>query len=392
MIGPRRLAQRVLFAAVVASFVTLGLGALKPEELDFICFWNGARFVQQGLDPYDETIWSPAIGALYEAPPGSVKTPPCPGRYAYPLWTAMAMVPFGLLPIVAASVVWMGVLLAGVGAGIALLARAARLERDGAIIFATLVLSSEPAWLTVRSAQFGGLELTALGLLALQLTAARPAHFAVASFALLLKPHLTPLVLLERLHAASSHTRAVVAGVCAATVLGSVLLRSSWPAEWLGELGGHRLVMAATSATPWGVAHWATGRSDVAFVAVAIALALFIAALHGVELRDPADRVAVALVAWLLVLPYLSSADPLLLAVAWCAILRRAIEPPRSRVLLGMLVAVATVLPWALYALKEPVVVDVRNGLVIPATAGLLAYALRRRTVASAARPSRAVP
>jgi len=155
----RRLTQRALFAAVLAAFLTLGLGALKPEELDFICFWNGARFVQQGLDPYDEAIWSPAVAALYEAPPGAVKTPPCPGRYAYPLWTAIVMVPFAWLPLVPASVVWMLMLLAGIGAGIVSLARAAGFEREDALLFATVVLSSQPVWLTVRSSQFGGLEL-----------------------------------------------------------------------------------------------------------------------------------------------------------------------------------------------------------------------------------------
>ncbi|HEX9495695.1 MAG TPA: glycosyltransferase 87 family protein [Candidatus Limnocylindria bacterium] len=381
MSARKRLAQRALFAAVLASFVTLALGALKPEELDFICFWNGARSVEQGLDPYDEAIWSPAIAALYEAPPGTVKTPPCPGRYAYPLWTAMAMVPFGLLPLVAASVAWMVLLLAGTGAGIALLARAARLERDDAVLFATIVLSSEPAWLTVRSAQFGGLELAALGLLALPATAAQPVRLTVASFLLLLKPHLTPLIVLERLRAASGRARAIAAGALAAIVAGSLLVRPAWPAEWLGEVGGHRMVMASTSATPWGFVSWLTGRSDIAFVTVAIALVLFALALRGAELRDPLDRIAVALVGWLLVLPYLSSADPILLAVAWCAILRRA----RSVMLVVGLIAVATVMPWALYALKEPVVVDVRNGLVIPATAALLAYALRQR---AAARPS----
>jgi hypothetical protein len=148
------------------------------------------------------------------------------------------------------------------------------------------------------------------------------------------------------------------------------------------------MVMAGSAATPWGFVNWITGRSDAAWAAVGIAVVLFAVALRGAEIRGALDRVAVALVAWLLVVPYLSSADPILLAVAWCAILRRALAPTRSTALLLALVAVASVLPWALYALKEPVVVDVRNGLVIPATAALLAYALRRRAPDAAAPPS----
>ena len=388
----RRLAQRALFAAVLASFLTLGLGALKPEELDFICFWNGARFVQQGLDPYDEAIWSPAVAALYEAPPGAVKTPPCPGRYAYPLWTAMAMVPFAWLPLVPASVAWMLMLLAGIGAGIVSLARAAGFAREDALLFATVVLSSQPVWLTVRSSQFGGLELAALGLLMLPTTAVRPVRFTIAAFVLLLKPHVTPLVLIERLQAASVRSRIAAVAAGAMIVSGSLVVRPSWPADWLGEVAGHRMVMAGSSATPWGFVRWATGRTDVAVAVVVIALVVFVVALRRAELRGALDRVSVALVGWLLVVPYLSSADPVLLAIPWCAILRRAVGPPRSTALLRVLVAAATVLPWALYALKDPVGVDVRNGLVIPATAAVLAFALRRPVPAAAARPSPAAP
>jgi len=376
--------RRVVFAAVLAAFLTLGLGALKPAELDVICFWNGARFVQQGLDPYDETIWSPAVAALYDAPPGLVKTPPCPGRYAYPLWTAIVMVPFALLPLVAASVVWMALLMIGIGAGIWWLSRAAGFTADRRLIFTMLVLSSEPAWLTARSAQFGGIELAALGLLALPATASRPVRFTLATLALIVKPHVTPLALFERLRAAGAKARALALAAMAGVAAVSLLIRPAWPAEWLGEVTGHRLAMATTSATPWGFVVWLSGRADVATAVVIVALAAFALALRAAEISDALDRLAVWLVAWLLVVPYLSSADPILLAVAWCAILRRA-GADRST-LIG-LIAVATVLPWALYALKEPVVVDVRNGLVIPATAAMLAYALRPRPSVTAAPP-----
>jgi len=300
----------------------------------------------------------------------------------------MAMVPFALLPLMPASIAWMVILLGGVGAGIALLSRAAGLGREDGLTFAALVLSSQPAWLTARSAQFGGLELVGLGLLALPATATRPGRFTVAAFLLLLKPHLTPLVLLERLRAAGTRTRIAAAGAFGAILAGSLLVRPSWPVEWLGEVAGHRMVMAGSAATLWGFSSWLSGRSGVALATVALAFGLFILALRGVELRGAIDRVAVALVAWLLVVPYLSSADPLLLAIAWCAIARRALAPPRSMTLLLALFGVASVLPWALYALKEPVVVDVRNGLVMPATAALLAYALRRRAAGGAAPPS----
>jgi hypothetical protein len=143
--------------------------------------------------------------------------------------------------------------------------------------------------------------------------------------------------------------------------------------------------MAGGSPTLWGLVISLTGKPELALATVAFALGTFLVVLRHVDVLDSLDRVAVSLTAWFLVVPYLSTADPILLAVAWSAILRRGLVPQRSIGLLVLLVVAANLVPWALYATKEPAVADIRNALVIPVTAALLAVALRRRTVAAAA-------
>jgi hypothetical protein len=202
-----------------------------------------------------------------------------------------------------------------------------------------------------------------------------------------------PLVVIEGMRVASPPARLVAVAAAAALVGTSLVARPSWPIEWLNELVGHRTAMAGGAPTLWGLMVSLTGRPEAAFVTVGVALAAFLLALRHQEALDFLDRVAVSVTAWLLVVPYLSSADPIILAVAWCAILRRAVMPRRSIGLLLALVVVASVTPWMLYAMKEPVLADVRNALVIPVTATLLALVLRRPAFSAAhasASPARA--
>jgi hypothetical protein len=376
----------LLVAAAAAPVVTLGMiAAANPHVTDFGCFWTGAQLVSVGLNPYDSPTWASAVTGVFAYPLGGFAAAPCPGRYGYPLWTALATLPFGLAPLEVASIVWMALLFGGIAGGIALLARAAGLQPKDTLVFAAIVLSSQPAWLTALTSQYGGLELVGLGLMALPGTAIRPSRFALAQLLLLLKPHLALFVAIERAHVASASARIAAAATAGALVVASLVVRPSWPVEWFNELVGHRTTMAGGSPTLWGLALSFTGKPELALATVAFALAAFVVVLRRVDVLDSLDRVAVSVTGWLLVLPYLSTADPIVLAVAWCAILRRALVPRRSIGLLVALVVAANLVPWALYATKEPAVADVRNALVIPVTAALLAVVLKRRSVAATA-------
>jgi hypothetical protein len=195
---------------------------------------------------------------------------------------------------------------------------------------------------------------------------------------LFLKPHIAPLVMLERARAATPRALALGAALIVGLVLASLLPRASWPAEWLNEIVGHRATIATTSATLFGLTMWVTGRAELAIAIVLLAVGAFALGLRGADVRASGDRVAVAITAGLLVVPYISSGDPIVLAAAWCAILRRA--GPRSIGLVLALIGVADVVPWTLYAIREPVAPpgDVRNALELVVTAALLAVALHR--------------
>lgn len=382
-----RVGHLALSAAVIATgapIVVFAIGlALAPQPTDFMCFWSGADLVARGQDPYDPATWAAAVDGLFSNWLGLPRRPPCPGGYAYPLWTAVATLPLGVLGVRVAALVWMVLLLGGMALGIVLLARAFGLERHRALLFAAITLGSQPAWLTALTSQYGGIDLLALGVLSLPGTAIRPARVSLGLLLLLLKPHIAPLVVLERARSVAPRALAVTVAVGAALVVASLLARPAWPAEWLNEILGHRSEMAATSPTLYGFVRWAGGGAALALATSVVAVAAFALALQGRDLRLPGDRIAVAVVAGLLVIPYISSGDAIVLAVAWCAILRRA--TPRSVGLVIALIAVADILPWALYALRDPLVQpgDVRNALVLPVTAALLAIVLRRPAVAA---------
>ena len=128
----RRAWRLALFGAVVVTAVpvvafSVAL-ALAPQPTDFMCFWSGAELLSRGQDPYDPQTWSAAVDGLFPNWLGLLRRPPCPGSYGYPLWTALATLPLGILPLRVAAFVWMLLLVGGIAAGLVLLARSARLS------------------------------------------------------------------------------------------------------------------------------------------------------------------------------------------------------------------------------------------------------------------------
>jgi hypothetical protein len=152
-----RIGRLALFAAVVVTSVPIAAFsiavALAPEPTDFMCFWTGAGLVAGGQDPYDPATWSAAVDGLFPNWAGLLRRSPCPGGYAYPLSTAVATLPLGLLPLRVAALIWMVLLVGGIAAGIILLARGSGLGSQRTLLFAAITLGSQPAWLTALTSQ-----------------------------------------------------------------------------------------------------------------------------------------------------------------------------------------------------------------------------------------------
>ena len=384
----RRLSALAVPALLALTAAIASIDVVRePRLTDFFCFWTAARLVISGEDPYDPTVWSAATAGTIVDRSGRERSAPCPGRSGYPLTTSVALAPFGTLPLAPAATLWQALLIGGALCGTVLIWRAYANGPGGTGLFSMLVFASQPFAFTLITAQFGGLLLGLVGL-ALALETTRP-RLAGAFFALLaLKPHVVALALVALpIRWWWRGPRAVVVGavpVAVALLAVSLALRPSWPASWIGELGGHRLGMTAGTPTVWSLASLATGDARLGILVIVALTAVYAFALRGRSLAT-VDVAAIALVGTLLISPYAGGHDQLLLAPAWAGVLVAALRLVdwRRAALLGALVLCVSVLPWLLYTdaiLNRPN--DAASGLVIIATA--LAHAASLAT-----RPSR---
>jgi len=277
-------------------------------------------------------------------------------------------------------VIWELLLFAGAVVGAALLAHAAALSRSLGLALVVIVLASQPFEQTVMSAQFGGLSLLALGLLAApRLGSIRPGAGVLLAA---MKPHVIPLVPLVRARGERARTIVIALVPIALLALVSLVLRPAWPLGWLAELTGQRREMFADAVSLWTLASVA-GIPLLGPVLVAAGIVpMTVAAIRARDLHV-LDAMAVAALGWLLLIPYgLTSGQLAPLAIAWAAILRRAVTPTTSDWLVVSLFAVAGVLPWAMYLVRFDVLaykgLEMTGALVPLATAVVLAAAIVR--------------
>ena len=380
-----RRASRVAVALLVVA-IAFAMGAIAAsralwyESTDFFCMWQGARLVASGTDPYDESVWREATGGLYPNPAGGLTPSSCPGRYGYPLWTALAMLPFGVLPLPAAAAAWMALSLLAVAIGSAASWRAVGGERSGLPLFVTLVVTAQPLWLLIVYGQITGIMLGLVGLLGLFLARMKDVPAGIALALLVLKPQIAgafaPVVFLRSFRDRPRFALASVLTVGALT-LAALVVSPGWPVEWLGELGGRRLRVAGLLPTAWGLSADLFGTQAVApllIAAVVLGVALIVRRLPG-HLAFAAVVLPVSLFAS----PYAWSYDQLVLVFPWAlcvATASRMIGSPRVA-LLVMTALVGAILPWCLYAIAFARGLETLNALIPALTALLVAAAIR---------------
>ena len=371
----------ILAVAVTVPLAILGVAAaLTPETTDFRCVWTGSVFVLEGRDPYDLADWTRATYSVGVDAFGRTRESNCFGTFSYPLTTAVAMVPLGALPLGVAAVIWEILIFAGAVIGAALLAQAAALSRAHSLMLIVIVLISQPFEQNVMSAQFGGLSLLAVGLLAAPTLG--PARAGLGLVLAALKPHIIPLVPLIRVPGQRLSTIVAAAAPLALIALVSIAVQPRWPLGWIAELTGQRREMLGMEVSLWTLASVA-GIPILAPALIAAGLVpLAVAARRARELHV-LDLIAVVALGWLILIPYgLTSSHLAPLAAAWVAILRRALVPTQSGPLILALFVVAGVLPWAMYLIRFDVLayngLEVTSALVPLATAFVLAAALAR--------------
>ncbi|MDQ2952753.1 MAG: glycosyltransferase 87 family protein, partial [Chloroflexota bacterium] len=387
--GPRR---RVLVVLVVAALLLIAgavaaRGALWYQTTDFFCFYNGARSLVLAHDPYDLAWWATLTGGLYPDPWRGPSPSSCPTQYGYPLWTGMLMLPLGLLPVEAAAVLWMAISIGGVVLGAWALWHAYGGARPSAALFTALIVTSQPLWILLISGQMSGVMLGLLGMLALSLARGRQMRAGAALALLAIKPQIVVLTLpvtLLRL-AIERRQRAVAAtiGVGVLLLMIPMVLLPAWPVEWLVDVGRRRLQVVTLLPTAWGFAADLFGNA-LWGVPLAAALIAVCAALMARRM-DTLSLLALLTSLSLVVTPYAWSYDFLVLACPWAFVLGRVARTrgaPALALRLG-LVAVASILPWLLYAVAFG-----RGGetlsMIVPAATALLVAAATRMSVTTA--------
>lgn len=369
--------SRVVFAALVACVLLLLAGraaiTVRDAELsDFRCFYEAARLIGTGHDPYDQVTWA----AVTKQDPD--RLPPCPDSFLYPLWTAMAMVPLALLPEPAALAAWEVVLLACVLGGVALLSRTWAML-GGSRLLLLLLLASEPMFSAIANAQPGPVVFLGLAGVAYAVERGHDRSGAIAWCLLLIKPNIVMLALvaLPVLLRARRFAGQVLISAAAITLV-SLALVPTWPLDVVRGILGQRLLADLGLGTFSAAAQAAGLPSAVGVAASVLALVVFAAAVPHRRLR-PREVVAVLTVGSFLITPYARPHDAVALAVAWAAGLAcAAVASGRRRIVILMAVtAAAFVLPWAVTVLSllgGPLSAHVLTAL---ATAALVAYALR---------------
>ena len=347
------------------------------DTSDFRCFYEAARVVRLGLDPYDRVVWSEATMS------DPARLPPCDPTFVYPLWTAAAMIPFSLPPEPPALALWEAMSLVLLIAAAALIARAWSTPRIGPPLL-VMVLWSQPAFSAIANAQFGPVLFAATSALAFALPA-RPKVAVLAWVTLLLKPHVVAATLLGTLIHRRLLPRALV--VLAVITAASLLLDPRWPAEVLGETVTQSRLADPGLATFWGLADAWGLSAGFALAAAAASVALIVVLAPRRRLLAP-ELIALLAPASLLIAPYARPHDQIVLAVSWAATLACAERAPRERrraMVLGVAI-VAVVLPWAV-ALGP--ILGLPSGLgvfVSLATGALAAVSLPRGGVPASAK------
>lgn len=298
-----------LALGVVAVFL-FGMNEYRGrilETSDFSGFWAGPRAIVIGIDPYDPSRWIETAAALRTKPPDTIV-------YAYPPWVALALLPFGLLPLAIATDVWIG--LGFIAAVVALRALLRAAVRDLPLVHwiagATLLLS-QAGLATYFNGQWTYLLLaTSVGVYLLHRT--HPRIAAIFALSALAKPQLFAFTLWSWLRAAYARARdlrfaATVAAGVAAAVAVTLLVDPRWLARWVTSA---LLVRVTDPTTPTLTAALADIAGPLApFAAVVVLLlALFVALRF-----DPAGAAwwAVWPVVSLLSATYTRSYDQLLL-------------------------------------------------------------------------------
>ena len=310
---------------VLASWFAWPIIPDRPQLGDHFLFWFAGHLVLIGASPYDLSSWQlmatygptpegAAVNVLYGFSDSQLEN-----LWPHPPWTALALVPFGALPLTVGVLAWHAVLvIAGL---VALVAGAysVGLRRGLALAVALpAVALSNPFVTAMRTGHFDVLVLLGVVLLTIGLVRTRPPLVVAGALMAVLKPH---VILLVFPMAAWTLVRARAWATIVATIapLGTMaavsfaLVPSYLP----------RLIARVDARSPNGLATtWELGRQLAPSQPLAVAVLLILMTLVSAIVVDRATpvehrtavRMALAMALSLVVSPYANAYDGVLLA------------------------------------------------------------------------------
>lgn len=378
----RRAVLGLLLVALLLAAGALGAGASGYyRSRDFHAIWSGARLVAAGIDPYDEVRWCAETDRVSVDATSATGEIICKVRYAYPLWTAVLLLPLGVLPLTWASSLWLSLSIAATLAAIALAWRAVGGATRGAPLFAAVALGSQPFWLMMAGGQVSG--VLALGVALSAYAASRRERLSGAALMIsALKPNVLALAAAAAvLQAVALRARTFLVGATAALLVLFALslpVRPGWPLEWLRELFGRQIGHATEYATAWGIGAHDLGSLAAGGVLVAIVVTTCVWSARD-ALHDRVTLLALAVPLSLFATPYAWSYDFVVLLLPWAFVLARSerSSPARRTLLRWGLIAVASPLGWILYLLAFSRGTETLSALLSALTALLVSVAAR---------------
>jgi hypothetical protein len=377
--------RRIALVAV-ASLVLGVLGANAAgwyRTHDFYAIYSGSRMVAMRMDPYDERQWCAFTeNTTPEAFDHSRDIAVCFVRYAYPMWTAVLLVPLGILPLPVAASLWLALSLALFVAALRWAWLAVGGLASWTTIYAAIVVFSQPFALLLALGQLGAV-LFAIAAFTTYALSRGSDRLAGASLALTaLKPNVLFVFAVALLTWTAAARRGAV--IAAALLAGAALFALSlipdplWPRKWLNEVFGRQIGHSVEYATAWGLAAVDLDQPALAPVLIVALVAAVLWLARG-RLRDPVGLCAVAVPISTFATPYAWSYDDLVLALPWALVLAVAARSERTTrlTLLAVLLLVAIVAPWFFWSIAAPRHTESLTSLVPAATALLAAAALR---------------
>jgi len=371
--------RAILVAAVggYAAALLVTWASVFPVN-DFAGFIAAGRALAAGIDPYDPARWPDAYRSL-----GTQK--PDTDVFGYPPWIAIAMLPFGPLPLVIGSLLWSGGGLALAMLGVAAVAR--RFDWGRPHPYLALAGLSWPTYLAFLQGQWSFLILALACALLLDLDARRDLRAGGWWAALaLIKPQLFVVgsVALAIWAIATRRFRVVLAAagtVIAAVAIGTAVF-PGWLGPWFQYVAAKRVVRSTQQPTLAGLSGDIAGDLwPIVWVAAAVALGVITALT--VRRVAPRQRLPVSLAMGLTVsiatALYSWSYDQYATLLCGCA----AIALVRSRAIAIASFALFGPLALALFLSSYPRYHDTLAGLIPPLAIALLAYAATRTRATS---------